>query len=124
MLLDGAVRFAEMGRDGLVARDYEKVYNGVTRCQNILIELLSALKPEHDAELCARLSALYTFLITRLMSAVHERDLAVLDEVLGLLRYERETWAMLIERLAEARAKAGASAAPAAATTGGISVSG
>ena len=38
---------------------------------------------------------------TRLMTASTERDVRIVDEVLKLLRYEHETWAMVLERLAE-----------------------
>ena len=38
---------------------------------------------------------------TRLMDASTERDPAIIDEVLKLLRYEHETWSMVLERLAE-----------------------
>jgi flagellar protein FliS len=101
MLVDGAIRFIESARRGLQAKDYEALYVGVTRCQAILMELINALRPEHNPELCQRLSALYTYMYTRLMKASSERNLEVLDEVLNLLRYERETWDMAQAKLIE-----------------------
>lgn len=44
---------------------------------------------------------------TRLIAAIGERSPAIVEEVLGILRYERETWSMLLERLAEENAAAG-----------------
>ncbi len=38
---------------------------------------------------------------SHLMRANQQRDPALVDEVLGLLLYERETWSMVLERLVE-----------------------
>lgn len=101
MLFDGALRFAETARSALLEKNYERVYDGVTRCQAIILELINNLRPEHDPELCNNLSSLYTFMYTRLMTASHERDPAIIDEVIDLLKYERETWVMLMESMAK-----------------------
>lgn len=100
MLFDGAIRYAEQAKAGLTNRDYEAAYLGITRCQNILLELINALRPEHDPVLCEKLSALYTFMYTHLIKASSERNSALVDEVIQLLQYERETWSMLLERVA------------------------
>ena len=100
MLLDGAIRFAEQGREGLAGGDFEVSFNGLSRCRDILMELLNSLRPEHDPDLCQKLSALYTYMYSRLIDAGSNRDAEAVDEVLGLLRYERETWSMLLEKLA------------------------
>ncbi len=100
MLFDGALKFAEQGRQGLVARDYEAAFNGISRCQQILAELLSSLKPQHAPELCQKLAGLYTFMVTRLMAASHQRNPAIVEEVIKLLEYERQTWTMLLDKLA------------------------
>jgi flagellar secretion chaperone FliS len=99
MLLDGAIRFAEQGREGLARKDYEASYNGFTRSQDIVMELLAGLRPEHDPELCAKLSALYTYIYRRLVAATTERALDVADEAIELLRFERDTWGMLMHQL-------------------------
>jgi len=101
MLLDGAIRFAEQARTGLLGKDFEACYVGVTRCQSILMELINGLRPEHDPELCKRLSALYTFMYIALMKASSQRDVAGIDQVIQLLQFERETWNMLLEQLAQ-----------------------
>ncbi len=104
MLLDGAMRFAATAREGLRARDYEKSYDGISRCQAVLIELINGLAPEHAPDLCRQLSALYTFMYRRLVDASRMRDPGIVDEVLELLRYERQTWQMLLDKLAADRA--------------------
>lgn len=103
MLIEGAIKFARAGREGLEQKDYEKSYNGLSQCQAILIELVNSLKPEVDSDLCSRLSGLYTFMYRRLMDATLERNPEIVDEVIGLLEYDRETWIMLMQRLSEER---------------------
>ena len=100
MLVDGAIRFAAQCKDGLAARDFEQAYEGSRQCRAILTELLSGLKAEHDALLCERLNSLYTFLISRLMEAMSERDATLIDSVVELLTYERETWQMVVDQMA------------------------
>ena len=130
MLFDGAIRFAEQARCGLERKDYEACYVGATRCQAILLELINSLKPEHDPELCERLASLYTFLYMQMVKATTERNAALVDEVLGLLRFERETWTMLMQRLADEGKSAqqgGVNAKPVTAATptgAGVSVRG
>lgn len=112
MLIEGAIRFCRQGRDGLAAKDYEKSFEGLTQAKAIIMELINGLRPEIDPELCARLSGLYTFMYTRLIEANLEKNPELIDEVVNLLDYERETWTMLIERLAEERKGGGAPANP------------
>lgn len=106
MLLDGAIRFAETAREGIEKRDHEATYTGISRCQAILMELINGLRPEHDAELCKRLGALYTYMYTRLMKASNDKNAAIIVEVLDLLRYERETWDMLQAKMIDENAAA------------------
>lgn len=106
LLIDGAIKFAEQGKAGLEKRNYEEVYNGISQCQQILMELTSSLNREIDPELCDRLSGLYTFMYGRLIDASTEKDVTKMDEVLELLRFERETWQMLRDKMANENAGA------------------
>ncbi len=108
MLIDGAIRFAGRGRDGLERRDFEAAYDGISRTQQILVELINALQPEQAPDLCQRLQGLYTFMYTRLIEASRERQADIVDEVIQLLTYERETWAMAMQKLAEEQGTAAA----------------
>ena len=100
MLIDGAIRFTEQAREGLLARNYEQSFEGFSKARAIVTELISGLNPKADAELYERLTGLYTFIFTRMVDASSERSTEILDEVLDLFRFERETWVMLIENLA------------------------
>lgn len=103
MLLEGAIRFTRQGRDGLVSKDFESVYQGFSKCRNILVELMTSVRPDLDANLRANVTALYTFLYTQLTEASFEKDLAKTDKVLELLEFERETWVMAMQKAADER---------------------
>lgn len=99
MLLDGAIRFADKAKRGYEERDFEAAFEGTTKAQAIILELINALRPDQAPELCKRLSSLYTFMYTALVEASSTRDSAKVDEVIQLLRFERETWAMCMDEM-------------------------
>jgi len=105
MLLDGAIKFASQGREGLASRNYEASYNGISQCRNIVLELLTTIKPEFDPELCERVKAIYTFLYSELVEASLQKSVEKIDGVIKILNYERETWAMLMDKVAAERSK-------------------
>ena len=104
MLYDGAIRFAEQGRAALDAGDFEKSYQAISRVQKILTEMSCGLKRDVLPELCEKLSALYGYVYRRLIDANVKHDAEALDEAIGLLKYQRETWALLLERLGRQKA--------------------
>lgn len=121
MLLDGAIRFAEQAKRGYETKDYESSFEGTTKAQAIVLELLNALRPGQAPELCERLNALYTFLYRSLVEASMSKDAAKVEEVIGLLRFERETWSMCIDELArENRSAAGLQELPTTVRAPGI----
>lgn len=99
MLIDGAIRFTELAKRGYESKDYETAYNGTTRAQAILLELVTSLRHDLAPELCKNVAAIYTFLYTSLVKASMEKDLAAVDDVLRILRYERETWLLCMDAL-------------------------
>lgn len=113
MLIDGAIRFSEQARRGYESNNLESAFDGTTKAQAILLELINALRPDQAPELCKRLSALYTFMYTSLVQASSTRDIATVDEVIQLLRFERETWVMCMgEMTRENRSAAGVTSIP------------
>lgn len=112
MLLDGALRFARQAEAGLESKNYELSYSGFTQCRAIVLELSSTIDEAQAPEIAERVKALYNFLYTELIGASHEKDAARLAKVIELLEFERETWAMLMERLETERRGQPESAAP------------
>jgi len=106
MLLDGAIKFARQGRDGLAARDFEAAFEGVTSCRSIVIELMTNVRDDVDPQLCERVRTVYGFIFQELTVAGFRKEPQRLDRVIELLEYERETWVLLMDKLSEERAEA------------------
>lgn len=104
MLYDGAVRFTEKGRQALLAKNYDQSFHNITKAEKILLELNCSLKHDLAPELCRNLSAIYMFCYRRLVECNTSRDIEPIDEVIGILRYQRETWALLMQQLSKQKA--------------------
>lgn len=106
MLYDGALRFGEQARAALEKRNFEESYRLISRVQRILTELSGSLKHDVAPELCGKLAALYTYAYRKLVEANVDHEIASLDEALGILRYQRETWVLLLDQLGRTKAAA------------------
>jgi len=104
MLLDGAIKFAHHGLEGLRKHDHEASYAGVSQCRNIVLELLSGVRADVAPEVGEAVRAVYSYLYSELVEVGMRRDERRLQKVIELLEYERETWAMLMEKLSAERA--------------------
>lgn len=98
MLYDGAIRFARQARNALAERDFESSCESLLRAQQIMLEMEAGLRPEVNAVLCEQVGALYRFVYSRLIDANMKRDVKAVDEALGILEHQRETWRLLIEK--------------------------
>ncbi|HZW09698.1 MAG TPA: flagellar export chaperone FliS [Phycisphaerales bacterium] len=104
MLLDGALRFARQAVEGIAGKDYEAAYNGITQARAIVLELATSIRADIEPELAERVRSVYLFIYKEMVDASLNRDTARLEKAIELLQYERETWALLIERVAAERA--------------------
>jgi flagellar protein FliS len=107
MLFDGAIRFAEQAKQAIADGDVPAVYDRTVRAQRIVLELSSSMNVEVNPELCGKLASLYNYLYRLLVEANLKRDVAKLDEALDLLRYQRETWQMALQKAREEAAGVG-----------------
>jgi flagellar protein FliS len=106
MLYDGAIRFARQGRDALVAKDYETSFERLSRAQAVVSEMETGLRHEINPDLCDRMAAVYRFIYRKLVDGSVNRDPSHVADALKVLQIERETWAMLIDKVNRARAEA------------------
>jgi flagellar protein FliS len=118
MLYDGAIRFTKQGIEGIKTKKWEDAFNGLTRAQKIVLEMVNALNYDVDRELCARMAGLYNFIYRKLVEASVERDPGPAEEALGVIEYQRQTWVMVMDRLRQERA----GPAPAAASSSAAAV--
>lgn len=100
LLLEGAIKFVMQAKEGLLARNFEQVFSGTDNARNIIVELITGVQSAPNPELAERVRSLYTFFYVRLTEASFEKSVEKFDEVIGLLEYERETWVLLMEKVA------------------------
>ena len=109
MLYDGAIRFAEQARVALEKKNFDQSYSMISRVQRIITEMNASLKHDVYPEMCGKLASLYNYVYRKLVEANIEHKVDSLDEALRLLRFQRETWVLLLDQLG--KSKAGAAAA-------------
>src|SRR5438045_2789694 len=106
MLYDGAIRFGEQARLALEKKNFEESYNNISRVQKIITELSCTLKHDVAPDLCGKLAALYNYAYKKLIEANVNHNLSCLDQAIGILKYQRETWAMVLDQLGKQKAAA------------------
>jgi flagellar protein FliS len=104
MLYDGAIRFAEQARPALEARQWETSYTTISKAQKIINELMGNLRRDIAPELCDRLASLYNYVYRMLVEANTRHRIESLDEAIKILKYQRETWKMLLGQLGRQKA--------------------
>lgn len=103
MLWDGAIRFAEQGRQAILKKEIENSYNALLRAQKIIMEMNTSLNHSVAPELCKNLAGLYTFIYRKLVQANTTKVVVHVDEALQIMRHQRETWVLLMEKLSDER---------------------
>jgi flagellar protein FliS len=104
MLYDGAIRFCEQARLGLEKKNFEQLFINITKAQKIITELIGSLKPDVYPELCSKLGAVYKYVYKLTITASTQHKTEPLQEAMDLLRFQRDTWAMLLEQVGKERA--------------------
>lgn len=104
MLYDGAIRYARQGRDALLAQDFEATYEKLSRAQAIVSEMETGLRHEVNPEICDRMASIYSFIYRKLVDGSVTRDAEPIEAALKLLHMERETWVLLMEKVAAVKA--------------------
>ena len=99
MLLDGAIKFARQGQAGLRAKNFEASYEGFSQSRAIVMELIVTIESEPDPLLAGRVKSVLSFIYSGMVEASMSKDPEKMEEPIRLLEFERETWAMFIERL-------------------------
>ena len=106
MLYDGAIRFGEQARVALRDKKYEESHTLITKVQRILSELTGSLKHAAFPDLCGKLASLYAYAYRQLIEANMGHKMESLDEALKILRFQRETWSLLMDQLGKTNAAA------------------
>ncbi|MEQ8843665.1 MAG: flagellar export chaperone FliS [Phycisphaerales bacterium] len=105
MLLDGAIKFAHQGKQGLIDKNYEQSFEGISQCRAIITELAVGVDRKADPELCDRVTSVFMFMFGELTEAGLEKSPDRVQRVIELLEFERETWKMAMDRVKQDGAK-------------------
>jgi flagellar protein FliS len=92
MLVDGAVKFAKIGRQAILDKDVKKAHENIIKTQNIFYELMATLDVNMGGEWAKQLMSVYDFIIRRLIDANMKKDILIMDEVIPLIEDIRDTW--------------------------------
>lgn len=101
MAYEGAIRFAKLGQEKLVAGSEMEAGTNLGKAQLIVAELMMTLNPEPNPELVANLARLYEYIHNRLSEAIHDGSTRAAEEVIGILTDLRDAWVQAAQALRE-----------------------
>lgn len=101
MLLDGAIKFINIGKYSIGKNDISKAHEALLRAQDIVWELNASLNM--DYEISNNLKSIYDFIIERLIDGNVSKEIKPLDEALELLQELRDTWKEAMKSVKKAR---------------------
>ena len=112
MLFDGALRFCLQAKKAIEEKDFEASYDNIKKAQKIVLELSSSLNHDVEPEVTEKMESLYNFMYRRLIEVNMSRDVEIIDEVMQLIKFERETWQLLVKKVHEKQGKTASAPAP------------
>jgi flagellar protein FliS len=92
MLMDGALERISTARGCVIRGDVAEKARLLNRCVSIIGELRSSLDFQGGGQLAANLGELYDYMCRRLLKALAENRVEILDEVSKLLHEVRGAW--------------------------------
>lgn len=95
MLYNGLIKFMMMAQCGLEEKDIEKAANSIIRAQDIVLHFRTTL--DMNYEVSQGLDALYDYMYRRLVEANIKKEREIIDEMLGMAKELRDTWAQAMK---------------------------
>ncbi|SQB35758.1 flagellar export chaperone FliS [Clostridium cochlearium] len=92
MVVDGAVKFSKIAKQGIEENDIKKAHENIIKTQNIFYELMATLDVEKGGEWAENLMKIYDFIIQRLLEANIKKDVKIMDEIIPIIEDIRDTW--------------------------------
>lgn len=102
LLIEGAMRFCNLGLAKWEQGDGEAAGEALTRAQGIVTELIAGVRPDHDRELARKAASVYLYLFRTLVEAHLRHDADKVRDALRVLEIERGTWQEVCRRLSQA----------------------
>ncbi|PLT31075.1 flagellar export chaperone FliS [Peribacillus deserti] len=95
MLYNGCIKFIHQAKTAVEQKQIEAKNTNIQKAQKIIQELMVTLNM--DLEVSKNMMSLYDYMNRRLMEANINNDLAILEEVEGLVTEFRDTWKQVIQ---------------------------
>ncbi|WP_453993462.1 flagellar export chaperone FliS [Bacillus nitroreducens] len=96
MLYNGCLKFIKLARKAMEEKNIEAKNTNLQKAQNIIREFMVTL--DMNVDVSKNMMAMYDYMNRRLMEANLKNDLAILDEVEGLVTEFRDTWKQVIQQ--------------------------
>lgn len=95
MLYNGSLKFIHIAKKAIEEKNIELKNSNIQKTQAIVNELMVTLNT--DLEVSQNLMSLYDYINRRLTEANIKNDVAILEEVEGLITDFRDTWKEVIQ---------------------------
>jgi flagellar protein FliS len=92
MLVDGAVKYAKIGKQALEDKDIKKAHENIVRTQDIFYELIATLDVEQGGEWASALMKVYEYINSQLLQANIKKDPSIMAQIMPLIEDVRDTW--------------------------------
>lgn len=90
MLYDGAIKFCNVAKEAIDARDIQKANFNIQKAQRIIVHLRSTLDMKYPV--AEEFDAVYDYIYRRLVESNIRKDNEILEDALKHIRTMRETW--------------------------------
>jgi len=110
MLMEGALDKIATAKGFMVRKDYAGKSQHISWASSIINGLCTSLDVQAGGEIAANLNDLYAYMNRRLIDANVQNDVAILDEVSGLLSEIKSAWDAMPEDVRHGSGSAGAKA--------------
>lgn len=95
LLYNGGIKFLRLAIQSIEDKKMEQAHNHMIRAQDIITELELGLN--RNIEISSSLAGLYDFMKRHLIEANFKKDIAMIQDVIGLFEDFRETWKQAME---------------------------
>ncbi|NME82796.1 flagellar export chaperone FliS [Clostridium sp. SM-530-WT-3G] len=91
MLVDGAVKFAKIGRQAIADKDIQKAHNNIIKTEDIFTELRATLDIS-AGQWAEDMFEIYGFINQKLFEANIKKSTEIMDEIIPLIEEVRDIW--------------------------------
>ena len=102
MLYDEGIKRIEasielLNVESLPPSSIEKINNNILKAQEVVTELMASINVEKGGEIASNLTAIYSYFYQQLLQANIKKDLALLKDILFMMKDLRSAWKEAID---------------------------